>query len=245
MASAPPPSSAPSPTPASIQPQQTMTVEEMTAIWSKTIETQMHFNEMATKSRQLGLAFATAALGVAVLLLGQGDEYALIFGNGLRLHATALVLIAAIVAVWAVEQLDLVYHQMLRGAVAFGEDFEEMHMKNLFGLQKGLTQAISHFSRSSEATTTGSPKTYSGNVDTTAGDKVKSFYRKTMAVLWISVLAILLVTNLGGSHVERRDLAPDIASESQMQSSGKSTGTAPTPRVRIDVERIESGDAPE
>jgi hypothetical protein len=191
------------------------------------------------------LAFATAALGVAVLLLGQGDEYALIFENGLRLHATALVLVAAIVAVWAVEQLDLVYHQMLRGAVAFGEDFEEMHMKKLFGLQKGLTQAISHFSRSSDATATGSPKTYSGNFNTTAGGKVKSFYRKTMAVLWVSVFAILLVTNLGGSHVERRDLTPSVASESQVQNSGKLERTAPTPRARIEAGRRESGDAPE
>lgn len=254
MASAPPPPiSDPSPRPTSTQ-TRTMTVEETTAIWSKAIETQMHFNEMATKSRQLGLAFATAALGVAVLLLGQGDEYALVFGNGLRLHATALVLIAAIVAVWAVQQLDLVYHQMLRGAVAFGEDFEETHMKKLFGLEKGLTQAISHFSRSSEATTSGSPKTYSGKVGTTAGDKVRSFYRKTMAVLWISVGAVVLVTNLGGSHVERREAAPDIERDPPELSTGNSARTlnstarptdAPAvvdaPTTRVEMLRIASG----
>lgn len=39
------------------------------SIWSKVIDTQMHFNEMAVKSRQLGLTFVAAALGVAVVLL--------------------------------------------------------------------------------------------------------------------------------------------------------------------------------
>ncbi|WP_296765565.1 hypothetical protein [Sediminimonas sp.] len=31
-------------------------------IWSRVVETQMHFNEMQVKSRQLGLTFVTAAL---------------------------------------------------------------------------------------------------------------------------------------------------------------------------------------
>jgi hypothetical protein len=30
------------------------------SIWSKVIDTQMHFNEMAVKSRQLGLTFVAA-----------------------------------------------------------------------------------------------------------------------------------------------------------------------------------------
>ena len=36
-------------------------------IWSKAVDTQMHFNEMCVKSRQLGLTFVAAALGVAVV----------------------------------------------------------------------------------------------------------------------------------------------------------------------------------
>ncbi len=199
MASAPPPPKSPSSLGGT---QEKMNVDQITAIWSKAIETQMHFNEMATKSRQLGLAFATAALGVAVVLLGQGDDFALILPFGLRLHATVLVLIAAVIAVWAVEQLDMVYHHMLRGAVAFGEDFEERHMKPLFRLEKGLTQAITHFSRASGAAATGFPKAYTGSHDKTAGGKVEAFYQRTRAVLWVAVAAIFLTTNLGGTRVE-------------------------------------------
>jgi hypothetical protein len=179
-----------------------MSVEEITAIWAKTIDTQMHFNEMATKSRQLGLAFATAALGVAVVLLGQGDDFAIVV-FGFKLHATVLVLAAAIIAIWAVEQLDMVYHQMLRGAVAFGEDFEQVHMSKLLKLEKGLTQAISHYSRSADPSASGSPKKYAGSPSVTAGGKVKAFYRRTMIVLGIGMGAILVVTNFEGWHTPK------------------------------------------
>ena len=43
------------------------------SIWTKAIDTQMHFNEMSVKSRQFGLAFVAAALGVE-LSLNLGDD---------------------------------------------------------------------------------------------------------------------------------------------------------------------------
>ena len=39
------------------------------AIWSKAVDTQMHFNEMSVKSRQFGLTFVAAALGLGIALL--------------------------------------------------------------------------------------------------------------------------------------------------------------------------------
>ena len=93
------------------------------SIWAKTIETQMHFNEMSVKSRQFGLAFVAAALGLGILLLSRGQEFAItisLFG-GFKLHATVLVILSGAFALYAVSLLDLnVYHKMLRGAVAFG-----------------------------------------------------------------------------------------------------------------------------
>lgn len=47
------------------------------AIWAKTVDTQMHFNEMSVKSRQFGLGFVAAALGLGILLLSRGQEFAL------------------------------------------------------------------------------------------------------------------------------------------------------------------------
>lgn len=105
------------------------------AIWAKAVDTQMHFNEMSVKSRQFGLAFVAAALGLGILMLSRGQEFAInipIFG-GLQLHATVLVVLSGAFALYAVSILDLkVYHKMLRGAVSFGEDFEQHYMRQIF-----------------------------------------------------------------------------------------------------------------
>jgi hypothetical protein len=107
--------------------------EAIIKIWEKAVDTQMHFNEMSVKSRQLGLTFVAAALGVAIVLLGQNKDFFLNFAitqQNLHIHVSVFIIIAAALAVWAVMTMDLgVYHRMLRGAVSFGEDFEEQHLK--------------------------------------------------------------------------------------------------------------------
>src|SRR5260370_26223662 len=124
------------------------------AIWAKAVDTQMHFNEMAVKSRQFGLGFVAAALGLGIVLLIRREEFTVsvpLFG-GFDIHMTVLIAFASALALNAVKILDLnVYHKMLRGAVTFGEDFEQNYMKQIFTLQKGMTQAISHFSRHEDA----------------------------------------------------------------------------------------------
>jgi hypothetical protein len=45
--------------------------EVYVAIWAKAVDTQMHFNEMSVKSRQFGLGFVAAALGLGIVLLNQ------------------------------------------------------------------------------------------------------------------------------------------------------------------------------
>jgi hypothetical protein len=125
------------------------------AIWAKAVDTQMHFNEMSVKSRQLGLTFVAAALGIGVVLLSRGDDFALpvnAFLFTFQIHIAVILLLAAWLALHAVRGLDLnVYHKMLRGAVTFGEDFEQNYMKQIFELDKGMTQAISHYSRYADA----------------------------------------------------------------------------------------------
>lgn len=114
--------------------------DQYIAIWSKAVDTQMHFNEMSVKSRQLGLTFVAAALGVGIVLLSQGTAFAMTFpicGLEVQVHVSVFLSIGAILALNAVKQLDLkVYHRMLRGAVAFGEDFEEQYMKTIFQLER-------------------------------------------------------------------------------------------------------------
>src|SRR5882757_9307673 len=102
------------------------------AIWAKAVDTQMHFNEMSVKSRQFGLGFVAAALGLGIVLFVRGQEFSIhvSYLGGFDLHMTVLLILASAFALYAVKILDLnVYHKMLRGAVSFGEDFEQNYMK--------------------------------------------------------------------------------------------------------------------
>src|SRR6185312_6217291 len=101
--------------------------EKYVTIWAKAVETQMHFNEMSVRSRQFGLGFVAAALGLGIVLLTRGEEFAIVVPicGGFNLHMTVLIVFASAFALYAVMILDLnVYHKMLRGSVSFGEDFE-------------------------------------------------------------------------------------------------------------------------
>ena len=173
------------------------------AIWNKAVETQMHFNEMSVKSRQLGLTFVAAALGIGIVLLSRGEDFSLFFqvcGVVVTLHIAVPIVAGAILALRAVRELDLnVYHKMLRGAVTFGEDFEREYMKKVFELDKGMTQAISHFSRYEDAMVSVADSgryRYGGEKKVTAYDKVKGFYKKTTLYLAGTAAVLFLLTNI-------------------------------------------------
>jgi hypothetical protein len=176
-------------------------------IWAKAVETQMHFNEMSVKSRQIGLAFVAAALGLSVVLLSRREDFSFAIGR-IELHVSVVLLITAFFALWAVKLLDLdVYHRMLRGAVTFGEDFEEHYMKQVFQLSKGMTQAISHFSRYQDAGRTIGPDgkyQYTGDNKLSAELKIRRFYNYAGVALVTAALALFGVTNIkhwnGGDH---------------------------------------------
>jgi hypothetical protein len=166
-------------------------------IWKQSVETQKHFNDMCVKSRQLGLTFVAASLGAAFYLFirstpaggEQGGAAAAhlisaysfpVYGHPVVLHVSLAIIGAAAAAVFAVRHLDLgVYHQMLRGAVTFGEDLEEKHIKQIVGLRKGMTQTISHFSRYSDAdkeVASDGRYEYFGEDKADAGKKLRRFY---------------------------------------------------------------------
>lgn len=179
-----------------------ISADQAIKIWEKAVDTQMHFNEMSVKSRQLGLAFVAAALGIAVVLLSQGKGFSLPVPIGEKqwqLHVSVLVTLAAAFAMLAVRNLDVnVYHKMLRGAVTFGEDFEQLHILPILHLNKGMTQAISHFSRKTDASVdkATSPYVYQGTSFVTALDKIESFYRNVVIMLCFVAAVIFIVTNI-------------------------------------------------
>jgi len=173
-------------------------------IWSKAVDTQMHFNEMSVKSRQFGLGFVAAALGLGIVLLSRGEEFSvhIPYLGGFDLHATVLIIAASAFGLRAVSTLDLnVYHKMLRGAVYFGMDFEENYMKEIFDLDKGMTQAITHFSRHDDAHVRieGRKLKYLGTDKKDALMKIRNFYRTSFWTL-IAVAAALFVITAHFGH---------------------------------------------
>jgi len=107
---------------------------------------------------------------------------------------------------------------MLRGAVAFNEDFEENYMKDIFALQKGMTQAISHFSRYEDASASplDGKYSYSGHVKKNALAKIKTFYRVSIATLCATGLLLFLITGNFG-HLNRPTSAPNAAATGKVQ----------------------------
>ena len=195
------------------------------AIWSKAVDTQMHFNEMAVKSRQFGLGFVAAALGLGIVMLSRGEEFAIripLFG-GFDLHATVLIVAASAFGLRAVSTLDLnVYHKMLRGAVTFGMDFEEHYMKQIFDLEMGMTQAITHFSRHQDATVRmdGTRLKYDGQSKVNALEKIKAFYRTSFLTLFGAAVLLFVITAHFGhsdktSAVNGYDYAAGIKTHAQ------------------------------
>lgn len=70
--------------------------EDYVAIWSKVVDTRMHFNDMCVKTSQFGLAFVAGALGVAIALIRE-KQYAVpmkIGDHSLELHVTVFILLA-------------------------------------------------------------------------------------------------------------------------------------------------------
>jgi hypothetical protein len=204
------------------QPSSTEQQQIYVAIWAKAVETQMHFNEMSVKSRQFGLAFVAAALGLGIVLLIRREEFSVsipLFG-GFDVHMTVLISFASAFALQAVKILDLnVYHKMLRGAVTFGEDFEEHYMKRIFDLQKGMTQAISHFSRYDDAGCDRAPDgkyLYTGEQRRNALEKIRRFYQFSIGTLCtVGILLFLFTANFGHpSHTAASSASPSAKVDS-------------------------------
>lgn len=184
--------------------------EVYVAIWAKAVETQMHFNEMSVKSRQFGLAFVAASLGLGIVLLTRNEAFSIPIPllGGFDLNMTVIIAFAGAFALYAVMLLDLnVYHKMLRGAVTFNEDFERNYMKEIFSLQKGMTEAISHFSRYEDASVVlqdDGKYAYSGKVRENALIKIRKFYRFSIGMLCVVGVCLFFATAHFGHSIDKQ-----------------------------------------
>lgn len=164
-------------------------------IWAKAVDTQMHFNEMSVKTRQLGLSFVVAALGLAVVLLSRSDDIfiSVVWGRTeFNLHVAGPIILIAAVVLMAVRKLDLgVYHQMLRGAVEFGMEFEKKNLRDeVMKTKYGMTEFISLYSRH-KIKKTGDEYVPQG--ETSAEDKINKFYNLGIFSLMGTAVLMMLV----------------------------------------------------
>jgi hypothetical protein len=240
MSDAPPPQTPEEPAPRV----EAARIDAYVAIWMKAVDTQMHFNEMSAKSRQLGLTFAAAALGVSIVLLSRKEDFALVLPlwfADVSLHISVLIILATAAAVYAVSILDLnVYHRMLRGAVTFGEDFEENYIKQIVQLDKGMTQAISHYSRVDDARviTEGLRYRYRGNRPVgRAQHKIQRFYNVVIIGLIFAAVVLFLATHKIQQPAAASSVQPTTPSPSTQSKGLGAPAKSPTTGVVPDAKK--------
>jgi phosphoglycerol transferase MdoB-like AlkP superfamily enzyme len=113
-------------------------------IWKTTVETQQHFNDLQLRLRSFLITLFLAVLTAAAYAL---KEHIIIRLWIFAISLSGLVCVFGAVMVAAFYVMDWGYHQLLMGAVGYGEDIEDS-LKDLFP-GDGLTHAIS---KSSKAT---------------------------------------------------------------------------------------------
>jgi hypothetical protein len=193
-------------------------------IWEKAVETQMHFNEMSVKSRQLGLTFVVAALGLCAVLLTRNESIISVplklFDIEIKVHAAVFIVLVAAGGLYAVRRLDLgVYHQMLRGAVKFGEELERSSLRDqVMGTPLGMTEFITLYSRN-ETVTKEEDGVYRGKDEKPAADKIARFY--TLTTLALIVIAVAI----GCIFFEKKDLSS--SKQKALPSTGQQLETPP------------------
>jgi len=110
-------------------------------MWDKAVETQMHFNEMSHKSRQLGLSVVIAALGLPGAIFIGKVSVPLVTPFEL---SGLIVSVASLLTIF-VGHFDVVtYQTLLLGAVKFGWELEKSSLTNeLLNTRHGMTTYIS------------------------------------------------------------------------------------------------------
>jgi len=210
-------------------------------LWAKSVDAQLHFSRMATRTRQLGLALVASTLLVAVVLVGARNAWLLAIpfgGQTLVVHSSVLVLAVGVVMMLLLRTLDLhVHERMLLGALSFGDDLEQHHLRPLLasGVSKGMTQAIIHFSRFADARVQMDERrmVYVGATEDTVTDRVRRFYSYGVALPAATALVMLVGTNLSAAR-DRDAAAPVSARPVETTATELSAGADPAaPRPAI------------
>src|SRR6266568_6472968 len=115
-------------------------------VWNKIVDTQMHFNEMVMRVRNLAITLVLAVFGAAAYSI-QSPLFVQLGGR--EVHISLFIISFGLVGWVALGILDVGhFHMLLRGAVKKGMDLEKQYSEDpLLGHLLGMTTVISGESR--------------------------------------------------------------------------------------------------
>lgn len=123
--------------------------EKILKMWEKSIDVQMHFNEIELKIRQLALTIFTGIISALGYLYKDKQHFPVDF---LGLPGLSIISLIGASIIYAFFFMDKYwYHRLLKGAVMFTSNLEEKHIfnkeDNLQNNISGLCKSISENSR--------------------------------------------------------------------------------------------------
>jgi len=114
-------------------------IEHILTIWEKTIDVQMHFNDISMRIRNLFISVMLAVVGAIGWVIDKGYELNFF---GIDINFSMLLLLAGMISAYLFLLMDKYwYHQLLKGAVAQAQALDEKYGTQIPSL--GLTSQIS------------------------------------------------------------------------------------------------------
>ena len=109
-------------------------------VWEKTVDLQMHFNDMCMSIRRTAIGTLGALLGAGALAFRYGGPVT-VYG---RTVSVAFVFIAVAVLIWLSFWLmdRFWYHKLLRASVAYAETLETVPAASHLGFELNLSRNI-------------------------------------------------------------------------------------------------------
>ncbi len=110
-------------------------------VWEKSIETQIHFNDLIMRNRTIVISFVTAIFGAAAYSLRESGLFLKIFS--VQYHISVLIILFGMLFLIAYAYLDIHYYlRLLIGSVKFTEDLDNTY-KGL-GLTSKISAEVKH-----------------------------------------------------------------------------------------------------
>jgi len=115
--------------------------DSIVKVWEKSVDVQMHFNDLIMKNRTIVISFVTAIFGAAAYSLKDTTLFITICSK--EIHISAVIILFGIFFLSAYAYLDICYYlRLLIGSVKFTEEMD-CEYKGL-GLTSRISKEIKH-----------------------------------------------------------------------------------------------------